>query len=113
MDSQIRTYQALDGCRLHYRHWQPDESPRARIVALHGIQSHSGWYRHSSARLCGAGYELFFLDRRGSGMNESDRGHVASPDVLIGDVAQFLWQLRLEARWTGRSVPVVLLAVSW
>ena len=111
---QIRTYRALDGYRLHYRHWRPAVEPtRARIVALHGIQSHSGWYAHSCSRLCAAGYEIFQLDRRGSGMNEPDRGHVASCDTWVNDLLQFLSELRVEERLTGRRIPIVLQGVSW
>jgi alpha-beta hydrolase superfamily lysophospholipase len=114
MAPRIRTYRALDGARLHYRHWTPAAAePIARIVALHGIQSHSGWYAGSSERLCAAGCELFFLDRRGSGMNDPDRGHVAHADVWLADLLQFLLELRLEERFTGRRIPLVLMAVSW
>ena len=111
---RIRTYRALDGYRLHYRHWLPAvERPLARIVALHGIQSHSGWYAHSSERICAAGCELFYLDRRGSGMNERDRGHVEHHDVWLSDLLLFLSELRIEERITGQHIPIILQAVSW
>lgn len=114
MPPHIRTYRAFDGYRLHYRHWEPaTAAPIARIVALHGIQSHSGWYAGSSAQLCAAGCELFFLDRRGAGMNEPDRGHVAHPDLWLADVVQFLLELKLEERLNGRRIPLLLMAVSW
>lgn len=114
MRAVIGTYQAADGYRLHYRHWLPQQpQPLCRIVALHGIQSHSGWYEYSSRRLCEAGCELFFLDRRGSGMNEADRGHAESSELLIDDVVRCLSQARERGGSDQHRVPVVLLAVSW
>src|SRR5258708_6872444 len=94
MIPQIRTYIASDGYRLHYRHWEPAAAPRAIVVALHGIQSHSGWFTYSSERLAEAGFEVCFLDRRGSGMNEPGRGHVIHYERLVNDVSQFLVEIR-------------------
>jgi alpha-beta hydrolase superfamily lysophospholipase len=114
MKPEILTYRALDGYRLHYRHWRPAEGPRTfRIVALHGIQSHSDWYGWSSRRLCDAGGEIYFLDRRGSGMNECERGHADHHSLWLNDVLQFLSELRLEERLTGRKIPTVLMGFSW
>jgi alpha-beta hydrolase superfamily lysophospholipase len=73
--TEIRVYEAADGYRLHYRHWQPERRTRGRIVYLHGIQSHGGWFTASSERLCKAGFEVLFVDRRGSGFNTQQRGH--------------------------------------
>ena len=106
---RLATYTAPDGYLLHYRHWRPPDVPRARIVCIHGIQSHSGWYLHSSGRLCAAGYEVFYLDRRGSGMNDYQRGHARNFQILIDDLVLFLSRVRvMEPRR-----PVVLSAVSW
>jgi alpha-beta hydrolase superfamily lysophospholipase len=112
MPPQIWTYTASDGYRLHYRHWKPAVARRATVVALHGIQSHSGWFTYSSGRLAEAGFEVCFLDRRGSGMNEPARGHAVHHERLVDDVAQFLAEIR------GRShhpslVPLILMGVSW
>ncbi len=104
---------ASDGYRLFARHWQPSEQPRGFVVALHGIQSHSGWYEFSSGRLCEAGYDVLFLDRRGSGRNFSRRGDVSHGDRLINDVVQVLSDVRRHRDRVAPTAPVVLLAVSW
>ena len=104
---------ASDGYRLFARHWRPSGLPRGFVVALHGIQSHSGWYEYSSGRLCEAGYDVLFLDRRGSGRNFSRRGDVANGDRLINDVAQVLSEVRRERDRVAPNAPVVLLSVSW
>ena len=106
-------YVASDGYPLHYRHWRPHSSPRAYVVGLHGVQSHSGWFTYSSGELCAAGFDVRFLDRRGSGLNTVDRGHVVHADRLVNDVAQFLTRLVAERDREAPGRPIVLLAVSW
>lgn len=114
MQPEIRAYIASDGYRLHYRHWEPrGDAPAATIVALHGIQSHSGWFTYSSARLSEAGFEVCFLDRRGSGMNEPDRGHAAHHERLVNDVTHFLADARHRNKRLPSPPPAILLGVSW
>src|SRR5579872_3081095 len=114
MQPQIRTCIASDGYKLHYRHWTPPGAEvNASILALHGIQSHSGWFTYSSRRLCEAGFEVSFLDRRGSGMNEPARGHAASDGQLVDDVVQMLTSIREQSAGIAPGKPVILLGVSW
>jgi alpha-beta hydrolase superfamily lysophospholipase len=108
----VERFAASDGYQLHYRHW-PAAGPRGYVVALHGIQSHSGWYTYSSLRLADAGFDVRFLDRRGSGLNETDRGHAVHQDRLVNDVAQFLSCVRHERHELAPQAPVVLLGLSW
>jgi alpha-beta hydrolase superfamily lysophospholipase len=111
-DHTIERFTASDGYQFHYRHW-PAAAPRGYVVALHGIQSHSGWYAYSSRRLCETGFDVRFLDRRGSGLNEADRGHAVHPDRLINDVVQFLSAVRHVRDRKSPESPVILLGVSW
>jgi alpha-beta hydrolase superfamily lysophospholipase len=102
----IEEHTAGDGYRWRYRRYSACGRPRAEVVCLHGIQSHAGWYEHSCAELARAGFEVFFLDRRGSGMNERDRGDAPGFRRLLDDIAEFL-------RRKQPDVPVFLLAISW
>lgn len=105
-------YRASDGYPLHFRRWAPLGPPRATLIALHGIQSHGGWYGYSSRKLAEAGYEVFFLDRRGSGLNARERGHALHGDRLLADVRQFLRQRAWACRHEPPR-PVILMGVSW
>jgi alpha-beta hydrolase superfamily lysophospholipase len=100
---------------------------------VHGIQSHGGWYEYSCRRLSEAGYAVYFLDRRGAGLNEHDRGDAPSFRRLIDDIADFIERvarpehgcegrgqspeashaLRIHAQGVPPKIPVVLLAISW
>jgi alpha-beta hydrolase superfamily lysophospholipase len=103
---EVRTYTAGDGYRWRYRHYPAVSDPLARVVCLHGIQSHAGWYEYSSTRLGRAGFEVSFLDRRGSGMNEQARGDAPGFRRLLDDVAEYL-------RTQRGGMPVFLVAISW
>lgn len=103
---RLHAYQAADGASLVARVWDAMEVPRARLVLLHGITSHSGWYARSCEYWKDAGYEVHFLDRRGSGLNDERRGDIDRWTTWIDDVVTYLGQL-------GTSRPNILAGISW
>jgi acylglycerol lipase len=105
--SVIQSYTAVDGRRLELRRYPPAGPPRADVVILHGIISHSGWYDISCTALARRGFDVHALDRRGSGLNADQSGDVDSLDTWIRDVIDYLAQLKM----TGR--PTFLLGISW
>lgn len=108
-DAQFREFIASDGYPIRFRHW-PSATHHGVILALHGIQSHSGWYKYSSRRLAEAGFDVYFADRRGSGFNGRQRGHAAHGLRLVQDV-RALRQLALAEH--DPDTPVTLLGLSW
>ena len=80
---------ASDGYRWHYRRYAPTGDVRGRVVFLHGIQSHGGWYPRSCAALAAAGYEVYFLERRGCGLNTAQRGDIPSFRRCLDDIAEY------------------------
>ena len=105
---KIETFRAGDGYCWRYRRYEPSRPPRAHVVCIHGIQSHSGWYMLSCHWLRQKGFIVSFLDRRGAGMNEQGRGDTPSFRRLLDDLAEYLRSLR-----QAESVPVFLVAISW
>lgn len=112
----VRSIVASDGYQLHFRYW-PSTNVRGVVVALHGIQSHSGWYEYSATSMASAGFPVYFADRRGSGLNAVDRGHADHGERLIHDVGQLLRLARQEQPTTDgektRQPPLTLLGISW
>jgi len=104
-----RTYTVSDGYRCHYRDYPAAGTPRGRVVFVHGIQSHAGWYEHSCRRLSQAGFAVSFLDRRGSGQNSEARGDAPSFRRLLDDIAEFLRSLREQ----DAALPIFLAGISW
>jgi len=83
----IGQYAAGDGTTLKYRSWIRGDS--GALVYLHGIESHSEWFSECAEKICAAGISVYALDRRGSGMNNDQRGHCSDYHLLIKDVADF------------------------
>lgn len=103
--ASITRFTASDGYAFAVRLW-PCPQPMARMVFVHGIISHSGWYPGSCRFLAERGFEVHFLDRRGSGLNLQDRGDVRAYDVWLSDVEEYLEHLPSD-------VPRMLLGISW
>jgi alpha-beta hydrolase superfamily lysophospholipase len=102
---RIIQYEAAGGYRPCARVWDV-AAPRGRVVLVHGIISHGGWYLESCRALAAAGFETHFLDRRGSGLNAAGRGDVDDYQTWIEDVEVYLNGL-------GSNLPRHLLGISW
>jgi alpha-beta hydrolase superfamily lysophospholipase len=112
----VETFTASDGYRWRYRRYADAGQPSsalAHVVCIHGIQSHGGWYVSSCTRLRAAGFAVYFLDRRGAGLNEQDRGDTPSFRRLLDDAAEFLDHLRSTTPATQQPMPIFLVAISW
>jgi alpha-beta hydrolase superfamily lysophospholipase len=102
---RILWHASSDGYRCAVRRWDADR-PSARLVLVHGIVSHGGWYLRTCRFLAGQGFEVHFLERRGSGLNLPQRGDVRRYEVWLEDVAGYLESL-------GGDLPRALLGISW
>jgi acylglycerol lipase len=105
---KIEHYVAADGWPLSVHVWDIEGSPRTRVVFVHGISSHAGWYNRGNASLAAAGIQVHFLDRRGSGINTENRGDIDHWHTWISDVVSYIQQLRQSS-----STPVALCGISW
>ncbi|MGI9457629.1 MAG: alpha/beta fold hydrolase [Aeoliella sp.] len=103
---RIESFRAPGGPELAYRHFAPTCEPRATVVLLHGIISHSGWYGASASYLAERGFDVFALDRRGSGLNAERRGDIDRWRTWVNDVVAFCETRR-------GAGPIVLLGISW
>ena len=105
----VRKFVMGDGYPIHAETWRARDARRGRILVLHGVQSHAGWYRGLGRTLAGRGYDATFADRRGSGSNRLERGHTPGWRRLVEDVGEALDQLRAESP----EVPTALAGISW
>ena len=108
IEPMIGVQVASDGYPIHTLTWPVAGPVRGRVLVLHGVQSHGGWYRPLGKALAEAGYAATFPDRRGSGANTKERGHASSASRLIDDVAEALRALRDQG-----PEPVALAGISW
>lgn len=109
IEPRAEDHRASDGYSFQVLVWPVPGTPRGRVVVLHGVQSHAGWYHRLGRSLAEAGYEAHFPDRRGSGANAEARGHAPSARRLIDDVSE-----RIESiRKSEPGAPVTLAGISW
>jgi len=104
-----RRFTAADGVPFHVDIWEPRGEPHGRIVVLHGIRSHAGWYGASCAKFAEAGYRVLFVERRGAGRNRVNRGDAPGFRTLVDDVAQVI---EADAREVSETA-TTLLGISW
>lgn len=108
-DVSIGELTASDGYRLLYRRYQPDVPARRAVAMVHGIQSHGGWYDASCRALRDAGADVFFFDRRGSGLHDVDRGHCEGGRRLLGDLEECVQHVRQQCP----GLAIAMVAISW
>jgi len=107
-------YAGAGGRLLRYRTVRPTraadgripDAVRHRLLSLHGIESHGGWFLPVARRLAARGCLTWLLDRRGSGLNRDEApGDAESAGVLLEDVARF--------RDHAGDPPLTLVGLSW
>jgi alpha-beta hydrolase superfamily lysophospholipase len=106
---EILVQYASDGYPIEAAFWPARGTMKGRVVVLHGVQSHYGWYGRLGEFLSSAGYEVHMPDRRGSGHNTRDRGDTPRMGRLIEDIVEYLTELRKRTP----AVPIVLGGISW
>ena len=107
-DMTSLTIRLSDGYDAYARLWMPAQ-PDSAVLYLHGIQSHGGWFEQSAKALADAGCAVLLPDRRGSGRNQVDRGHLPSARRMLQDTAECLNELHVR---TGFS-RFHLVGISW
>lgn len=93
-EAEIGTFQQTDGSTSHFRRWGSQQGEDV-LVILHGGISHAGWQAPLAKVLVErTGLAVAALDRRGSGLNTEQRGHLISEAREVEDVASFLRGLK-------------------
>jgi acylglycerol lipase len=105
-----REFKAADGSTLGYIAYTGPNADTA-LVYLHGVESHAGWFAQAATLLQARGYDVFCLDRRGSGINRENRGfpsgHIDNYQMLLDDIHTFITPLHERYR------QVILTGLSW
>jgi alpha-beta hydrolase superfamily lysophospholipase len=92
--------------------WRAEGQPRAVLICLHGIQTHSAWFGPLAEELNQQGWTVIAPDRRGSGLNSDQpfvRGHTSGTKELLDDLEAQI----LAARREAIDRPVYFLGTSW
>jgi acylglycerol lipase len=93
MHEHVTVTPAGDGYRLRSLRWLEGPSDTL-VVMLHGVLTHSGWFSEVGDALLARGFHAVGHDRRGSGMNDEDRGDVPSAAHWLDDLDAVVRPLR-------------------
>lgn len=117
---RVKYVSASDGSEQSILFFRPEGEPKAVLYALHGLQSHAGWYEYSGIgdALAQRGIAVFAFDRRGSGESTSPRGDAESSEQLLEDINEAREYSRQVLRQTYsadfvKNLPQHLLAASF
>ena len=94
--------------QLGYLFWQ-GKAGAPVVVYLHGIEGHGQWFEKTAGVLNERGITVYAADRRGSGMNPRERGHLARDRVFLSDLEGLL--RKVTAQHLG--CPIVLIGSCW
>ena len=87
MDHTEGTFPSADGTDLYWQRLQPDTTPRAKLLFVHGLAEHSGRYRHVLEHFANHGYDCWAFDYRCHGKSPGERVHVSNFDEFTSDLA--------------------------
>jgi alpha-beta hydrolase superfamily lysophospholipase len=90
-----------DGARLPLRAWLPAATPRATIVAVHGLNDYSGGFDATGEFLAARGFAVYAFDQRGFGRT-SQIGIWAGGDRMADDT----WQVGRLLRLRHAGIPL-------
>lgn len=107
-EPEIELLRAEDGLQYSCRVWRGEVGSPV-ILYLHGIEGHSQWFENSANFLNAKGMTIYAPDRRGSGLNARDRGHMNSFKDYVGDINDMLRRISLDH--TGH--PIIVWGHCW
>lgn len=77
------------------RIWKPEDEPKAVVLGIHGLGSHSGLLDFLAEQFTSHGYLFYAPDMRAFGTYPGKKGHVESYDEYIDDMESLVAYLKL------------------
>ncbi|MDX2105284.1 MAG: alpha/beta fold hydrolase [Candidatus Melainabacteria bacterium] len=108
IEPELHWIKASDDYQVNCRIWRGKVGSPV-VLYLHGIEGHSQWFENTAFALNEKGITVYAPDRRGSGLNPRDRGHLSSYKVYLNDIHSML--RRIERDHAGH--PIVLWGNCW
>lgn len=93
-------FQSTGNVKLYYQSWIPSQpaTPRASVVMVHGLGSHSALFWPMVQHLLAENYSVYTFDLRGHGRSQGQRGYINRWSEFRDDLRQFLHGVSLKSR---------------
>lgn len=85
-NEETATFANHKGQLIFYRNWKSHSQPRGIITIVHGLNSHSGYYKDFACQLNENGFEVFALDLVGRGDSEGERYYIPDFKDVLSDI---------------------------
>ena len=70
------SFESVGGIKIATRSWQPEGTPRAVMILVHGFNAHSGYMIWPGEQFSSKGFATYALDLRGRGKSEGERFYI-------------------------------------
>lgn len=107
MSQTTATFHSNNGQKIFYRSWQTT-LPKASIVLVHGLNSHSGYYQSFAEQLNNKDFEVYAIDLVGRGNSEGERYYIPDFQAVVEDIDKLV----SITQNTNPTLPVFLLGHS-
>jgi acylglycerol lipase len=95
-------FSGVRNARIFFQAWLPDAEPKAALILLHGLGSHSGRYTNIVHPLLPRGYAVYGFDQIGHGRSDGARGRIERFEDLTETLAIF--RTTVGGRQAGKPV---------
>lgn len=102
------SFEGVGGLKIATRSWQPEGTPRAVMILIHGFNAHSGYMVWPAEQFAANGFACYALDLRGRGESEGERFYVEEFSDYLTDVDSLVDAARSE----NPGLPVYVLGHS-
>jgi len=79
-----------NGLRILVRSWRPVTPAKAVVAIVHGVNSHSGYYKWVAMQLTAHGFAVYAVDLHGRGKSDGERFYLESIGDYLADVDALL-----------------------
>ena len=90
MSQTTATFISKNGQKIFYRNWKPSIAPKAIMVLVHGLNSHSGYYQSFAEQLSNNGFIVYAIDLVGRGNSEGERYYISDYQAVVEDIDQLV-----------------------
>lgn len=83
----------IDGHKVYTKIWKSPDTPKARLIVLHGFSDHCNDFEPLFPLLAAKGIEIFGVDQRGWGRSvksAKERGRTGGSDQVLLDITSYV-----------------------
>tara|TARA_R110001592_G_scaffold63585_11_gene194925 strand:- start:12247 stop:13080 length:834 start_codon:yes stop_codon:yes gene_type:complete len=93
MTQQKSLLRSRNGCGIYTQNWQPNGTPKAVLILVHGLAEHSNRYVEIAKYFTAQGFAVYALDHEGHGQSQGLRGYIDNFDDFLTTLDEYRQQI--------------------